>query len=136
MTVAEQLPGNSASVLDGMNLVQRVKGDQATFGDVASTILLMALREGSQSNRIDVVFDTYQENSIKNSERSVRPLSHDLCARNTLQLVPSLFTRTFLSRIANKTSLISFIVAEWRKTSYRLSCKRRFCMRPWAINAI
>ena len=55
-----------------MNLVQRVKGDQATFGDVASTILLMALREGSQSNPIDVVFDTYQENSIENSERSVR----------------------------------------------------------------
>ena len=31
----------------------------------------MALKEGSQSNRIDVVFGKYQENSIKNSERSV-----------------------------------------------------------------
>ena len=71
MTVAEQLPGNSASVVDGMNLVQRIKGDQANFGDIASSILLMALREGSQSNRIDVVFDTYKKNSIKNSERSV-----------------------------------------------------------------
>ncbi len=55
-----------------MNLVQRVKADQATFGDIASSILLMALREGSQGRRIDIVFDTYQENSIKNSERSVR----------------------------------------------------------------
>ena len=71
VAVAEKLPENSASVVDGMSLVQRVKGDQATFGDVAITVLLMALREGSQSNRIDIVFDTYQENSIKNSERSV-----------------------------------------------------------------
>ena len=38
VTVAEQIPRNSASVVDGMNLVQRVKGNQATFGDVASTI--------------------------------------------------------------------------------------------------
>ena len=72
VAVAEQFPGNSASVVDEMNLVQRVKGDQATFGDVATTVLSMALKEGSQSNRIDVVFDKYQENSIKNSERSVR----------------------------------------------------------------
>ena len=66
--VAQQLPGNSVSVVDGMNLVQRIQGDQATFGDVAVTVLLMALQEGRQSKRIDVVFDTYQENSIKNSE--------------------------------------------------------------------
>ena len=73
VAVAEQFPGNSASVVDGINLVQRVKGDQATFGDVTTTVLSMALKEGSQSNcRIDVVFVKYHENSIKNSERSVR----------------------------------------------------------------
>ena len=70
--IAEQLPSNTATVIDGMNLVQRVKGDQATFGDVAITILSMALKEGNQSTRIDVVFDTYIHNSIKNSERSIR----------------------------------------------------------------
>ena len=59
--MAEQVPGNSASVIDGMNdLVQRVKGDQVTFGDVATTVLSMALREGAESDRIDVVLDTYR----------------------------------------------------------------------------
>ena len=29
----------------------------------------MTLNEGDKSNRIGVVFDTYRENSIKNSER-------------------------------------------------------------------
>ena len=71
VAVAEEYLGNYASIVDGMNLSQRVKGDQATFGDIASSILLMAIREGSQSKRMDVVFDTYQKNSIKNSERSV-----------------------------------------------------------------
>ena len=65
VTVVGQLPKNSASVIDGMNLVQKLKGDQTTFGDVATTILLMALKEGSHSRQIDIVFDTYLENSIK-----------------------------------------------------------------------
>ena len=69
---AEHLPGNSAFVVDGMNIVQRIKGEQNTFGDIATTILSMELKEGSQSKRIDAVFDIYQEKSIKNSQRSVR----------------------------------------------------------------
>ena len=118
VAVAEQFPGNSASVVDGMNLVQRVKGDQATFRDVATTVLSMALKEGSQSNRIDVVFDKYQENSIKNSERSVRggETGHQLQSITGAQIVRQ--WRTFLSRITNKTSLITFIVSEWRKAQY------------------
>ena len=52
-----------------MNLVQRVKCDQVTFGDVATTVLSMALMEGAECDRIDVVFDTYRGNSIKNCER-------------------------------------------------------------------
>ena len=70
--VVEQLPGNSASVIDRMNVVQRVKGDQVTFGDVATTVFSKALREGVESDRIDVVFDSYRDNSIKNCERILR----------------------------------------------------------------
>ena len=51
-----------------MNLVQRITSDQATFGDIAATVFSLALNEGRHSKRIDVVFDTYQKNSIKNSE--------------------------------------------------------------------
>ena len=119
VAVAEQHPGNSASIVDGMNLVQRVKGDQATFGDVATTVLSMALKEGSQSNRMDVVFDKYQENSIKNSERSVRgeESGHHLQSITSTQIVRQ--WKAFLSRISNKTNLIAFIVSEWRKVQCR-----------------
>lgn len=117
VAVAEEYLGNYASIVDGMNLVQRVKGDQATFGDIASSILLMAIREGSQGKRIDVVFDTYQENSIKNSERRGEETGHQLQSITSAQIVRQ--WRTFLSRIVNKTSLITFLVSEWRKAPYR-----------------
>lgn len=71
-TAVEQLPGNCASVVDEMGLFQGVKGDQATFGDITTTVFSMALNEGGKSNRIGVVFDTYREGSIKNSERLLR----------------------------------------------------------------
>ena len=72
VNVAEQLPGNSASVIDGMNLVKIVKGDQVTFGYSATTVLSMAPREGAENDRIDVLFDTYRDSAIENCERIPR----------------------------------------------------------------
>jgi len=128
--VEEQLPGNSATVVDGMNVVQRVKGDQVTFRDVATTILDMALREGSQSSRIHIVFGTYKENSIKNSERSLQgeETGHELQGIIDIQIVSQ--WRTFLTKSNNKTSLISFIVHEWRKAEYRAMLQEKIlCMQ-------
>ena len=36
-------------VIDGMNLVQRLKGGEVTFGEIAATVMKMALKEGSNS---------------------------------------------------------------------------------------
>ena len=119
VTTLEQLPENCASVVDGMGLVQRVKGDQATFGDIAATVLFMALNEGGNRNRIDVVFDTYRDNSIKDSERLLRgeESGHQLQAITGMQIVRQ--WRCFLTRVKNKNSLISFIVSEWMKAGFR-----------------
>ena len=72
--LADGLPQNSATIIDGMSLVQKlsVGGGQMSFGMVASSLLTKVLHEGCQSNRIDVVFDTYREKSIKNAERTMR----------------------------------------------------------------
>ena len=66
---AESIPQYSATIVDGMYLVQKIKGNQTTFGEIAKDLFSMILNEGAGSQRIDVVFDTYQELSIKNSER-------------------------------------------------------------------
>ena len=40
-----------------MSLVQKGKGEQITFGDVATAVLQMVLREGYYSKRTDIVLD-------------------------------------------------------------------------------
>ena len=71
----------------------------------------MALNEGGKSNRIDVLFHTYRENSIKNSERSLRG------EEIGMQIVRQ--WRSFLTTVKNKDSLIGFIVRGWMKAGFR-----------------
>lgn len=72
--LAEQVPQHSATVIDGMSLVQKINigTNKSTFSQVACLLLSRVLREGLESNRIDVAFDTYQENAIKDAERGMR----------------------------------------------------------------
>ena len=69
----------------------------------------MALSEGAESNSIYVVFDTYYENAIKYNERLLRgeESGHQLQAITGTQIVRQ--WRSFLTRVKNKKSLISFI---------------------------
>ena len=69
---AETIPGPCATIIDGMSIVQRMKGDHKTFAELADTILRMILNEHPQSSRVDVVFYVYREVSIKNAERKKR----------------------------------------------------------------
>ena len=69
---AESIPPSSACIIDGMALVQRLKGDGNTFAEIADALMAMVLREGASSKQIDVVFDVYRETSIKNTERERR----------------------------------------------------------------
>lgn len=64
--LADGLPRNSAPIINGMSIVQtfNVGGGQTTFGMVASSLLTKVLHEGSESDRIDVVFDAYRDMSL------------------------------------------------------------------------
>ena len=62
----ESIADNSACITDGMSLVQSVEGNNMTFGDVSNTILNKALKEARYSRRMDMVFDVYQQISVKN----------------------------------------------------------------------
>ena len=58
-----------------MSLVQKVHGDNKTFAELSDAIFMSALRTGAESSRIDVVFDVYLDESIKNAERVNRGYS-------------------------------------------------------------
>ncbi|KAK3741562.1 hypothetical protein QZH41_002944 [Actinostola sp. cb2023] len=126
--LAERVPENSAIVIDAMSLVQKlnVASNQTTFGTVASALLSMALNEGGpQSSRIDIVFDTYREISIKNVERSIRGEVQGVQLSNLTESQIIRQWRTFLSQIKNKTSLIRFLAEEWKKEKYKEMLERR-----------
>jgi len=54
--VAENIPRPSATIIDGMSLVQHLKGDNQTFAELADSCLALALHKGANSQQIDVDF--------------------------------------------------------------------------------
>ena len=117
-TAAEVIPEPCASIVDGMAQVQKIKGDHKTFGEVSISIFNTILHECSKSKRIDVVFDVYREESIKNAERANRGTGgtqfKNIVSGHRLQQ-----WRKFLSNTSNKSCLIRFLSNEWQKDSYR-----------------
>ena len=69
---AENIPTPSACIIDGMNLVHKLKGEGKTLAQLADSALNQTLSEGTDSTRINVVFDVYRNTSIKNAERCNR----------------------------------------------------------------
>jgi len=69
--------------------------------------------------RIDVVFDSYkEENSINNTERSMRGEVPGVQVVNVT--APQLIKqwKTLLNQVKDKTSLIRFLVKEWQTEQY------------------
>ena len=71
-TLSEEIPENSTCVIDVMSLVQKIKGNHKTFKEVAETLFCKAMPEKGSCNRLDLAFDVYKQNSIKNAERRNR----------------------------------------------------------------
>ena len=101
-----------------MALVQKVsvESTQIAFGSLASPLMAMVLLEGLDSSRINFV--SYKENSIKNTERSMREEVPGVEVVNITapQLIKQ--QKKFLSQVKNKTSLIRFLVEEWQTEQY------------------
>ena len=52
-----------------MNLLQKAHSDSKTFGELSESLFMSTLHVGSESYRINVVFDVYANVSIRNVER-------------------------------------------------------------------
>ena len=59
------LPIGCAILMDGMALVRQIKTTKMTHSQFATVLLKKVLSIGRDSSRIDVVFDVYLDNSIK-----------------------------------------------------------------------
>ena len=57
------------TVLDGMALVQKLRTSGKTFRELSQDLAEIVLALGKNSSRIDLVFNVYRDESIKNAER-------------------------------------------------------------------
>ena len=110
----EVIPTNSACIIDGMSIVRKTNGNQRAFGEICNTIHNTVLLESGQSDRIDLVFDVYQEKSIKNAERVKRGAAHRTQYKTILPSHKIKLWQSFLKDSNSKCSFIRFLCKEWR----------------------
>ena len=72
MLPAEAIPDPYATLIDAMGLIQKLHGENLSFDELSDYVLTQMLHAGQTSNRIDVVFDIYRDQSIKTAEREHR----------------------------------------------------------------
>ncbi|KAJ8366286.1 hypothetical protein AAFF_G00363090 [Aldrovandia affinis] len=115
---AETIPGPSATIIDGMSLVQKMKGNDQTFSQRAASALTQILHEGARSQRIDVVL-MYIRRTRSRMQRERTGVHHRNTVRNIAPGHGIYQWRKFLSSSANKANLIRFLVAEWKTPKLR-----------------
>ena len=95
------------------------KGEPVNIAEIAESLLIsMVLNEGTSSDRIDVVFNDYREDSIKSAERENRG---EGSGSEFLKLQADSQVKQwqkFLCSSWNKQALIVFVTEEWQKEKY------------------
>jgi len=99
--------------------VQIVHGENITFEEVSDTVLNKVLSDGRGSSRTDVVFDIYQEKSIKTAERAERGSKLSIVFS---QIQPGHRIKNCKRILANtetKAKLTKFMAKNWKELRQR-----------------
>lgn len=104
-------------LIDGMALIQTMKtGGSSTFGDMAMVYYkaVTAFYDQYYCNRIDIVFDSYREMSIKAGEREKRGSTAALEVKiySPATPLPKQWTK-YMSNTQNKRNLCNFLAEFW-----------------------
>ena len=122
----------STYMVDLMALIRTVSPVPETYSSLTNNRIE---RLPKDYNRIDIIADTYQENSLKNNERDMRGISDKVIVSSPPSKIPQNST-DILKNGDNKTRLIELIKDELLKNSAailsKLSCKFFFfnAIRP------
>ena len=105
----EDVPLNSAMVIDGMAVVRQIRTSKMTFEEFAIKLLRHVLSIGQNSERIDVAFDVYRDSSIKDIEKN-RSSTGNLTLQQKIPTSPIKQWNLLLLSNHNKNMLVKFIV--------------------------
>ena len=118
--VYPQLPSEgdvpTAVMIDGMAFIQKLRsGGAVNFGDLCMWYYRQLVNAFRRCTRIDVVFDTYRDISIKSGERERRGASShslEVTIHSPATPVPRQWQK-YISSAKNKTNLCAFLVGAW-----------------------
>ena len=65
MLPVEEVTHPSATIIDAMELMNKLHGENRTFSELSDHVFSQMIHAGHGSDRIDVVFDVYHSDSIK-----------------------------------------------------------------------
>ena len=99
-----------------MAYIKQLKVIEMTYGSFAANLLTTILSVGKDEPRIDVVFDVYRLQSIKNIYRNRRACGN-LSFKQILPIAEIKQWNLFLSSNENKNALIKFIHDQWHLES-------------------
>ena len=105
------MPKSSCDITDGISLVRKVKCSGLTFFHIAEEIFKAAMLCSYNSARVDIVFDVYFIQSIKNIERN-RRCSGTISFKKIVESHIALQWSSFIGLKHNKTELVKFLVCE------------------------
>ena len=117
----QQLPQRSATPIDDMSLVQKLKSNQENFGVVAPMVL--KVREKSQ--RIDIVSYTYCDVFTKDFKRGVCLEQHGLELKNITSQQKVRKCCELLKYRGNKTSIIAIFTHVLKTEQHRKKLSRK-----------
>ncbi|KAG1651429.1 hypothetical protein GQR58_027101 [Nymphon striatum] len=111
--------GSCATIVDAMAIVQMIPGENMTFDELSDAILKKIFNDGRGSGRIDVVFDLYQDQSIKAAERINRGSK---CGIMFNQIKPGHRIKNWkriLASTESKAKLTIFLAENWKEECRR-----------------
>nr|KAG5688193.1 hypothetical protein BaRGS_027788 [Batillaria attramentaria] len=117
----DHAPTPLAVVIDGMAFLRQLRNLPSTFCDLAAHVLdaVVGKAVSAGAQRVDVVWDTYPEKTIKSAEQDRRAAAAGiqvLHLGDRIQKVPRNFQQYLASR-KNKQALIDFLLSQWKEYS-------------------
>ena len=109
-------------VIDGMAVLREIAIPKLTYRELANRLLETILTAGKNAKRIDVVFDIYTKNSVKDRERNRRSKPSLQLQQIVLNSVIKQWDALLSSNDKNK--FISFLVKEWKELHDKIGSKR------------
>ena len=119
-----------------MALVRKVKNTGFTYDEFTDELLKCAVVSCTGTTQVDIVFDVYLEDSIKNAERGKREVGK-LQFKTILGSQQIKQWGAFLSSGNNKNELIRFLVRRWKNNCSIIGNIKLYvafddqCLRKW-----